>query len=124
MEKKICSKCNLEKLTTEFYVKRENKDKFQSQCKDCMNEYNRLYRANNPDKAGYKKRTYEDTYINFRSFTPKDIIKVPLMLEKMGYDITKDIHKQFIDRVNKKYGLNLKTKSKPKDNFSKYFPEK
>ena len=42
----------------------------------------------------------------------------------MGYDITKDIHKQFIDRVNKKYGLNLKTKSKPKDNFSKYFPEK
>jgi hypothetical protein len=124
MEKKICSKCHVEKLTSEFYVKRDNKDKFQSQCKVCMNEYNRLYRANNPEKTSYKKRTYNDTYINFRSFTPKDILKVPEMLEKMGYDTTKDIHTQFINRVNTKYGLNLKKKSKPKDNFSKYFPEK
>jgi ClpP class serine protease len=124
MEKKLCSKCGIEKLKTDYYSNRRNKDKVQSQCKSCMNEYSKTYRVNNPDKTRYKKRTTEDTFINFRSFTPNDIKKIPLMLEKMGYDTTKDIHKQFIDRVNKKYGLNLKTKSKPKDNFSKYFPEK
>jgi hypothetical protein len=121
MVKKICSKCQVEKPTTEFYLKQ---NKVVSQCKKCMLEYNKEYRKNNPDKGGYKKRTYNDTYINFRSFTTKDVSQVLMMLEKMGYDTSKDIHTQFIDRVNKKYGIVLKKKSKPKDNFTKYFPQK
>lgn len=39
MEKKRCSKCGLEKpKTTEYFEKRKNsKDGFRNQCKDCRN---------------------------------------------------------------------------------------
>ena len=118
MEKKICSKCKVEKSTEEFYFR---DDKLVAQCKKCTLAYNKQYRDNHAPKKRVNKVKND---INYRGLTQKDILEVPIMLEKMGYDTNKDIHSQFINKVNTKYGLNLQKKSKPKDNFSKYFPQK
>jgi len=57
--------------------------------------------------AGCTKQDYEDMYY---------------ILTKIGYDITKDIHKQFIDRhnVNKKYPMKYKKRKYNTENY--YLP--
>ena len=60
MEKKICSKCGIEKDVCEFYVDKTKVDGFYSCCKTCKKNYFntrtdeiklylKKYRMNNPD---------------------------------------------------------------------------
>lgn len=46
MESKICRKCELEKLKSEFPVAKRNKDGLDSFCKACKLHLNTLYRRN------------------------------------------------------------------------------
>lgn len=124
MEQKKCTKCEKIKPLSEFYARLSSKDKKQSHCKECMNFYSRDYKDKNPDKAYYRKTSYSDKLFGIRGFTIKDIPKVWDLLKKLGYDTNKDIHTQFIDKVYIKHGVKLNKKPKPKDNFTKYFPEK
>jgi hypothetical protein len=41
MKKKVCTKCNIKKVLTDFPRDRRSSDDRTSRCKDCMNEYKR-----------------------------------------------------------------------------------
>ncbi len=59
MEKKICSKCVVEKDICEFGVNKSNKNGLRSQCKECCKIEGRLYRENNVEK---RKKTIKNWY--------------------------------------------------------------
>lgn len=61
MEEKQCSKCKELKLLDNFHIQ---DDKPRSWCKECMNEYKKLYRKNNPDKSKEEKSKYYIKYKN------------------------------------------------------------
>ncbi len=58
---KVCNKCKIEKDTTEFSIKKNNK--LQSYCRACNTTYNKLHYQNN--KFKYKTKTKEYN-INYR----------------------------------------------------------
>ena len=49
MNKKTCSKCNIEKSLNEFRPRKDNKDGLHGQCRLCMSLHRNEYRKNNPD---------------------------------------------------------------------------
>ncbi|MEY4572765.1 MAG: hypothetical protein RLZ10_2021 [Bacteroidota bacterium] len=57
MEKKICTKCNLELDINYFINSKRNKDGKSSVCKKCNSERGKIYTLNNPEKVKerYKK---------------------------------------------------------------------
>jgi hypothetical protein len=68
MEKKICSKCKVEKDVCEFH-KGKTKDGYQYKCKECKKEYSKLnsikennrkvlWAKNNPNKVKESKQKY------------------------------------------------------------------
>ena len=58
METKFCSKCNLEKDICEFYKRKDTKDGYRSDCKDCFNERVLKYRLSNVEKIKERKKTF------------------------------------------------------------------
>ena len=65
-KKKICTKCRIEKLLSEFNKHSSTKDKRQSQCKSCTKKSSKNWRKNNPDKVkeNYKNRKENDPEYN------------------------------------------------------------
>ena len=62
------------------------------------------------------------SHIGFRALKPAtDIPNTQIFLQKLGYDITQDIHKQFNQRVLNRFGVVLPYKERTKDNISKHF---
>ena len=74
MEKKICSKCKVEKDVCEFYKNNRNPNIYRGQCKKCMNEFSfdynkkntkiisekgKQFRLENPDINKEKCRIYK-----------------------------------------------------------------
>jgi hypothetical protein len=57
MEKKICSKCKIEKDVCEFNKRKTSKDGYRGYCKNCHLDYSEKYVNNNFTK--YKKYQYE-----------------------------------------------------------------
>lgn len=55
---KICSKCKIEKLYTEFYKHNITKDGFRHQCKLCILECDKQYRSSNVDKIKKRAKKY------------------------------------------------------------------
>jgi len=55
---KICSKCNIEKLTTEFHAHRDSKFGVGGRCKLCRAEYDKQHRQNSKDKISERKKKY------------------------------------------------------------------
>ncbi len=54
---KTCSKCEIEKESSEFYKYKRNKDSLHSYCKSCIADNTRVWQSKNKDKvaASYKK---------------------------------------------------------------------
>jgi hypothetical protein len=52
---KTCTKCNVEKPLTEYHNHPNTKDGKLGKCKECINEYNHMYRISNQD---YMKKYY------------------------------------------------------------------
>lgn len=50
METKTCTRCEKEKLLSEFQVRRASKDGYTAACKGCLSEYDKK-RASNPDRV-------------------------------------------------------------------------
>ena len=70
METKICSKCNLEKELSNFRKRKDSKDGFRTECKECSYIVWKNYRDNNDEKIKDQKRK---EYINNRE---KTLLKV------------------------------------------------
>ena len=67
---KKCSKCRINSLKNNYYKDRTRKDGYRSECKFCVNEYNKNYYNKNRDSElerckKYKSNKYK-TDINFR----------------------------------------------------------
>jgi hypothetical protein len=60
MEKKICSKCKLEKDVCEFYNNKTNLDGKRYECKVCSNKSSILYNQKNKEKVSGIKQKYVD----------------------------------------------------------------
>jgi len=58
MEKKICSKCKIEKEVCEFYSHPKKENSVRSRCKLCMNNYSFEYSQLNSEKVKKIKSTY------------------------------------------------------------------
>lgn len=58
METQICTKCNIEKLFSEFHKDSRNSSKFRKQCKLCMNKSSREYKRKNKEKIHKKNKEY------------------------------------------------------------------
>ena len=64
---KRCSTCGVEKDATEFSRNATRKDGLQSYCKACAAEYQKRYRAENPDKVRERqKRWYAENHDKVR----------------------------------------------------------
>ena len=55
METKVCSKCNIDKPYSDYYLKKECVGGVNSYCKKCHLEKKQNWRKNNPEE--YKKQT-------------------------------------------------------------------
>jgi len=55
---KRCAKCGETKAVSAFGRDSTRKDGLRSQCKECVREYNRVYREANPEKVRERKRVY------------------------------------------------------------------
>jgi hypothetical protein len=60
MEKKICSKCKIEKDVCEFYKNPKKENEARRTCKICMNKYSTSYSQNNKEKVHKIKQKYVD----------------------------------------------------------------
>jgi hypothetical protein len=60
MEKKICSKCKLEKVVCEFYNSKTQLDGKRCECKVCSNKSSILYNQKNKEKVSRIKQKYVD----------------------------------------------------------------
>ena len=58
MEKKICSKCKIEKEVCEFNKRKYRKSKYTSHCKSCLRERAKLYREKNDSVIKENKKKY------------------------------------------------------------------
>lgn len=58
MELKICTKCNIEKPTCDFYKSNKNPHNFRTHCKLCMNQNSMKNYSNNKDKYLAKNKEY------------------------------------------------------------------
>ena len=56
METKVCSKCNLEKELPNFRKRKDSKDGFRTECKECSYIVWKNYRDNNDEKIKDQKR--------------------------------------------------------------------
>lgn len=73
MEKRICSKCKVEKPLTDFYINNRNPHGYHYSCKECGRKYklenkeksllsDKLYRENNREKIRESQKNYAETH--------------------------------------------------------------
>jgi len=99
MDRKVCSKCGIEKEIKEYTFKKSSKDGLNIWCKDCCKEYAKKYIKNNAlFVREYKKRWTEK---NINSITEK---KKKYYKENTEVrDRYLEINKERINEYNKQY---------------------
>jgi len=60
MEMKVCSKCKVEKVLTDFGRDKKTKDGHNCYCKECARIKSREYAKNNPEKVKTSKQKWSD----------------------------------------------------------------
>lgn len=88
MEGKYCKSCDTVKPYEDFYKQGNN---YQARCKVCYNDKH---------KSKHKKLNRMDAFEG----NPNDLEGAKNTLIAMGYDLNRDIHEQFMERVSSKYG--------------------
>ena len=113
---KICNKCNRLLPIESFSIARYCKDGRNYSCRECVSKAGKKQRETKI--APSLKQPYKITHL-----TEEDVEGVYNLLETLGYDISKDIHQQFIEKMKSKYGVyvDYKPKSKKGSVFEKYF---
>jgi len=100
MEKKICSKCGIEKDVCEFYKNNKNPNLYRGQCKKCMNTNSFTYYRNNVEDISEKNKKFrkENPEINkkkCRIFKEKNPEAFKKWIEK-----NKEHRKKYINNYN------------------------
>lgn len=103
MEKKICSKCKIEKDVCEFYTTPKNKLEYRSSCKSCMKKTQQNYSKNNRDKRNSIQKIWrENNTEKVKEFAKKYYNTNPekFILISKSY---RDNNPEKIKELNKKY---------------------
>jgi len=107
-----CTYCGQEKELELFSKNNFTKDGYLAICKLCFNERAKTYR-----KKGEKKPASKTSGLKLGNTTKKDWCLMFAALEKMGYDLTRDIHQQFCEKHNLP-----PRKRKPSEKLITYIP--
>jgi hypothetical protein len=107
---KICIGCGKEKSVESFHRSKSFTDGRNSRCAICVNNYNK---ARNKVKKNETDTSLRGLIIVHPS--KDDFHKMYLFLNSIGYDPSKDIHKQFCEKYNLPY---KKRDIKGKNKFS------
>ena len=59
-DSKVCNKCGVEKMLSEFYFRNDNK-RYVARCKDCVRETNKSWSEKNKDIISKNKKKYRDS---------------------------------------------------------------
>ena len=109
--KKICSVCQVEKDIEEFPIHKISKGGRLGKCIPCFKQYTKeIYHYRYKPKKKLKPTPLDDKF-NVEDLTLSMVMKEDLkqmyeLLSVLGYDPTKDIHKQF----NERHGLEVEKK--------------
>lgn len=85
----FCPVCGKYKPEKEFYKRKKGKWGVESTCKIHFSKRDK-------DDKG------ENDHIKFNKVTEQDFIGARILLQKMGYDTTKDVHQQFLKKFKLK----------------------
>ena len=113
---RICKACGVEYPINHFYFVNSNKGTRNGRCKTCYKK--KIYIYKNTNNTKYKptpqhKQTYDQIF-RLTNVNKQDYVLTYKFLSQMGYDISKNISKQFCEKYNLEY------KEKPKNAESQY----
>lgn len=105
METKQCKKCTEIKPVTEFYKKRDTKDRLTTWCKICVQKQSRNHILNNPEKSKeYSKKWQLKNPEKFKQQTTNYLTKIKAVYEIIDNDTNECLYigqsKRFISRKN------------------------
>lgn len=98
MDKVVCVGCNIEKSVESFHKSKAFSTGRNSKCRICVNNYNKIR----------NKTLKKETDPSLRGLiivhpSKDDYHKMYLFLNSVGYDPSKDIHRQFCEKYNLPY---------------------
>lgn len=99
---KLCTKCNKEKLLSDFY---KTKNKFSSECKTCMINRGKKYYEEHPDKKKETDRKYyqthkEQSYTSRKKWRDEHKEEKKILHLKQNYGITLEQYNQMLEQQN------------------------
>jgi len=106
---KRCRSCNELKELNDYPIASRNLDGRNNQCRECLAEYGRQYRKGMRlrDK---KTKDIDSVHIDMKGLRKSEWCRMYDAMERLGFDVTDDIHRQFVEKHNLRY------KNRPKRN--------
>lgn len=89
----VCCACYQEKPIESFSISGKNQRR-NKRCKICVLTYKQKY----PPKQKLDAPNY--SFLQLKGVVKEDYVMMYKLMLVMGFDVTKDIHQQFIDRHN------------------------
>lgn len=113
-ETKICAACEIEQPMIEFWGDNSLNDGKSRRCKTCIKNKNLI-----PIERRLSRFTEKDRKVLLK----QECDIVYQFLQAIGYDLTKDLHQQFLDRHNQNNKIQMKYKKKRKSEMPAFFPD-
>lgn len=82
---RVCSRCKAEKPLTEFYVRKERKSGYDSDCKDCGRALAREWHRKNPERS-------RATAAAWKAANPEQVDKVTRRARLRAYGLTPECY--------------------------------
>lgn len=121
MEKE-CKICKITKPFKEYHACQKCGDGHLGVCKTCKKE-GKTIRETLPKKQPKFNRmwsNFDDNFMKMKMVNKEDYLTMYEFLASCGYDVTKDIHQQFIDRWNVGDKKPLKYKKRGSNSINSY----
>lgn len=96
---KICKTCKELLPIESFYNNKQSKDGKVGDCKDCRKQKYKLEKKYYP-KQKLSQIDLKSNFLQLKGISKEDYVIMWELIKSIRYDITKDIHQQFIDRHN------------------------
>ena len=105
---KICTKCGIENLLSEFCKETKGKDGLCAQCKDCRKKYKKEYQSTHKEKMSAQGKIYYESnkqIIKQKQKKRRDSHKKEILIRQQKF---RDSHKEEIKKAGKIYYQNNK----------------
>jgi hypothetical protein len=114
IETKICAACEIEQPMNEFWGDNSIKNGKSRRCKTCVKTKNLIPLENRINKFSEQSR---------KELLKEECDLVYQFLQAIGYDLSKDLHQQFLDRHNPNLKIPMKYQKKRKSDIPAFFPD-